>query len=265
MIRIVLAALLALVPTLTAEAALYRISGQYQDSVGNSVPAGFVMWREATYLNRTNGGGWIPATSYYNNGSAFRLDFNETSVGQFDVWVGAMGNFYTWTGIGSGVMLTPTTTDDLTSLITYQVPTPYSSPLIPSGWISQITTQSGPSGTYTIPHYLHPVLPSEVGINPLQVPEPSSLGLGLGAFLILPLKRAWQSYSVRRKAAKRERVWREARDKGMHRYKGLLDFAQFRGYPLGRVNYPDGEKSIWMALGNAFDYAEMFGGTVEQK
>ena len=54
-----------------------------------------------------------------------------------------------------------------------------------------------------------------------------------------------------------------ARRWGFYRYEGLESFAAIRGYPLGRVRYPDGERSMWMALGNAYDYAEMLGGEVE--
>lgn len=52
---------------------------------------------------------------------------------------------------------------------------------------------------------------------------------------------------------------------GCYRYEGLESFAARRGYPLGRVLYADGNRSMWMALGNAYDYAELFGGVVEYK
>lgn len=52
---------------------------------------------------------------------------------------------------------------------------------------------------------------------------------------------------------------------GWYRYEGLESFARRRNYPLGRVHYDDGQRSMWMALGNAYDYAELFGGRVEYR
>lgn len=47
---------------------------------------------------------------------------------------------------------------------------------------------------------------------------------------------------------------------GAYRYDGLMDLAA--GYPKARVLYPDGKTSVAMPLGNAVEYAEMFGGEV---
>lgn len=45
------------------------------------------------------------------------------------------------------------------------------------------------------------------------------------------------------------------------RYDGLLDHAPSH-FPKAHVVYPDGERSITMAVGNAYEYAELFGGEV---
>lgn len=46
---------------------------------------------------------------------------------------------------------------------------------------------------------------------------------------------------------------------GFFRYNGIMPL--YKG-PQGRVLYYDGSKSKQMALGNASDYAKMFGGKV---
>jgi hypothetical protein len=50
--------------------------------------------------------------------------------------------------------------------------------------------------------------------------------------------------------------------KGFYRYRGL-SFMAPRSMPRGIVIYPDGKRSSPMALGCAFDYKKIFGGTVE--
>lgn len=49
--------------------------------------------------------------------------------------------------------------------------------------------------------------------------------------------------------------------RGWWRYEGLTIYEP-RHWPRGRVLYADGQRSVSMPLGNAFDYAEIFGGTV---
>lgn len=51
-------------------------------------------------------------------------------------------------------------------------------------------------------------------------------------------------------------------ERGYYKYEGLVGFAEIRGIPVARVLYPDNEKSVKMAMGNAVDYREIFGGTV---
>ena len=51
-------------------------------------------------------------------------------------------------------------------------------------------------------------------------------------------------------------------ERGYYKYDGLMNFAKIRGFPVGRVIYPDGKKSVEMALGTAVEYREMFGGTI---
>jgi hypothetical protein len=50
--------------------------------------------------------------------------------------------------------------------------------------------------------------------------------------------------------------------RGYYKYDGLMGFAEMRGIPVARVLYPDNKKSAKMAMGNALDYKEMFGGKV---
>ncbi len=63
----------------------------------------------------------------------------------------------------------------------------------------------------------------------------------------------------------RVRLWL-AKNLGMYRYEGMMAMA--RGYPMARVhyfpneNYPNRAYSCPMPIGNAVDYAEMFGGDV---
>jgi hypothetical protein len=52
--------------------------------------------------------------------------------------------------------------------------------------------------------------------------------------------------------------------RGYYRYDGLMGFAKKRGFPVARVLYPDGKRSCEMAIGDAVDYQEMFGGEVIQ-
>lgn len=52
--------------------------------------------------------------------------------------------------------------------------------------------------------------------------------------------------------------------RGYYKYDGLMGFAEIRGIPVARVIYPDGKKSCKMAIGNAVEYQDMFGGIISQ-
>jgi hypothetical protein len=47
----------------------------------------------------------------------------------------------------------------------------------------------------------------------------------------------------------------------LFRYDGLLSKTP-KHFPMAYVVYPDGEKSISMAIGNAYEYAQIFDGKV---
>lgn len=53
---------------------------------------------------------------------------------------------------------------------------------------------------------------------------------------------------------------------GWYRYHGSLGLASIRHprWPFARVKYTDGTASMPMPLGNAVEYREMFGGTIER-
>ena len=45
-----------------------------------------------------------------------------------------------------------------------------------------------------------------------------------------------------------------------YHYSGLMENASIHGFPKAKVKYNDGKFSKNMAIGNAVDYADMFGG-----
>lgn len=51
-------------------------------------------------------------------------------------------------------------------------------------------------------------------------------------------------------------------ERGHFKRDGLILFSNFVGVPCAHVIYPDGKKSVKMAIGNAVEYKNIFGGTV---
>jgi hypothetical protein len=50
-------------------------------------------------------------------------------------------------------------------------------------------------------------------------------------------------------------------DPSLFCYPGLMGCVP-KNWPTGYVVYPDGDRSMTMAIGNAFEYKDMFGGEV---